>query len=69
MIATEQTSNPEFPTPIAPNSRKTTTVEAQLFTLRNAIGQLRNAYNGHDVEWSDVGELNKDISLLLIRCI
>lgn len=56
MIATDQTSNPEFPTPITPNVKRAHTVENQLFALRNSIGQLRNAYNGHDVEWSDVGE-------------
>lgn len=32
-------------------------VEAQLSSLRTAVGQLRNAYNGQDVEWADEGEL------------
>lgn len=54
-IATEQNTNPEF-TQTSSNTRQSSIVAAQLYTLRNAIGQLRNAYNGHDVEWSDVGE-------------
>lgn len=32
-------------------------MEAQLVSLRTAVGQLRNAYNGLDVVWSDDGEL------------
>lgn len=32
-------------------------LDSQLFSLRTAAGQLRNAYNGQDVEWSDDGEL------------
>lgn len=31
-------------------------LDSQLFALRTAAGQLRNAYNGQDVEWSDDGE-------------
>lgn len=53
MIATDQTANPEFSS--LPNSRRAT-VEAQLYALRTTNGQLRNAYNGHDVEWSDTGK-------------
>lgn len=54
-IATEHNTNPEF-TQTSSNTRQSSIVAAQLYTLRNAIGQLRNAYNGHDVEWSDVGK-------------
>lgn len=53
MIANDQASNPEFPSQL--NSRRTSTFDAQLFALKNTVIQLRNAYNGHDVEWADVG--------------
>lgn len=52
MIANDQTSNPEFPSQL---NSKPTQFNAQLFTLKNTVIQLRNAYNGHDVEWADVG--------------
>lgn len=51
-IASEADKNPEFPNRAA-NSRQSAIVQQQLYTLRTAISQLRNAYNGHDVEWSD----------------
>lgn len=52
MIANDQSSNPEFP--VQSNNRRT--FDAQLFSLKNTVTALRNAYNGHDVEWADVGE-------------
>lgn len=54
MIATDHMTNPEFPQ--QSSSRRPNAVENQLFTLRSSIEQLRKAYNGHDVEWSDNGE-------------
>lgn len=36
--------------------RQSSIVAGQLFTLKNAVGHLRNAYNGMDVEWTDVGK-------------
>lgn len=51
-IASESEKNPEFPNRSASN-RQSAIVQQQLFTLRTAISQLRNAYNGHDVEWTD----------------
>ncbi|XP_065075788.1 glypican-6 [Ochlerotatus camptorhynchus] len=51
-IASESEKNPEFPNRSA-GSRQSAIVQQQLFTLRTAISQLRNAYNGHDVEWTD----------------
>lgn len=53
MIANDLASNPEFPSQV--NNRRLATFDAQLFTLKNSVIQLRNAYNGHDVEWADVG--------------
>ncbi|XP_039448819.1 glypican-6 [Culex pipiens pallens] len=52
VIASETEKNPEFPNRAA-NTRQSAIVQQQLYTLRTAISQLRNAYNGHDVEWSD----------------
>lgn len=54
MIANDQASNPEFPSQL--NGRRPSTFDAQLFALKNTVIQLRNAYNGHDVEWADVGK-------------
>lgn len=54
MIATDHMTNPEFPQ--QSSTRRTNAVENQLFVLRSSIEQLRKAYNGHDVEWSDVGK-------------
>nr|XP_019558269.2 glypican-6 [Aedes albopictus]XP_019558270.2 glypican-6 [Aedes albopictus]XP_019558271.2 glypican-6 [Aedes albopictus]XP_029718982.1 glypican-6 [Aedes albopictus] len=51
-IASESEKNAEFPNRSASN-RQSAIVQQQLFTLRTAISQLRNAYNGHDVEWTD----------------
>lgn len=56
-IASESEKNPEFPNRSASN-RQSAIVQQQLFTLRTAISQLRNAYNGHDVEWTDQGKFN-----------
>lgn len=54
MIANDQASNPEFPSQL--NGRRSSAFDAQLFALKNTVIQLRNAYNGHDVEWADVGK-------------
>ncbi|XP_055614233.1 glypican-6 [Uranotaenia lowii] len=51
-VATEAEKNPEFPNRSS-SSRQSVIVQQQLYTLRTAISQLRNAYNGHDVEWTD----------------
>ncbi|XP_058447046.1 glypican-4 [Malaya genurostris] len=51
-VASETEKNPEFPNRSA-NARQSAIVQQQLYTLRTAISQLRNAYNGHDVEWTD----------------
>lgn len=32
-------------------------IQQQLFTLKTTISQLRNAYNGNDVDWPDQGML------------
>lgn len=53
MIANDQSANPEFPS--QQGGRRPAMFDAQLFTIKNAVIQLRNAYNGHDVEWADVG--------------
>ncbi|XP_055550580.1 glypican-6 [Wyeomyia smithii] len=51
-VASEVDKNPEFPNRPSSN-RQIAIVQQQLYTLRTAISQLRNAYNGHDVEWPD----------------
>ncbi|XP_055639120.1 glypican-6 [Toxorhynchites rutilus septentrionalis] len=51
-IASESDKNPEFPNR-STNTRQSAIVQQQLYVLRTAISQLRNAYNGHDVEWTD----------------
>ncbi|XP_058821504.1 glypican-4 [Topomyia yanbarensis] len=51
-VASEADKNPEFPNRSV-NNRQSAIVQQQLYTLRTAISQLRNAYNGHDVEWTD----------------
>lgn len=55
-IAQDIALNPEFP-PKAAVARQSSLVNSQLFMLKNAVGHLRNAYNGLDVEWTDVGKL------------
>lgn len=59
-------TNPEFPQ--QSSTRRTNAVENQLFVLRSSIEQLRKAYNGHDVEWSDVGRC-RQLSLSLCQLI
>lgn len=54
-ISHDINSNPEFAT-MAAAPRQNSLVAGQLFALRNAVGHLRNAYNGLDVEWNDVGK-------------
>lgn len=54
-IVTDQGTNPEFTSTVAP-PRQSSLIAGQLFALRNAVGHLRNAYNGLDVEWTDVGQ-------------
>lgn len=54
MIANDQSSNPEFLS--QQSGRRPAMFDAQLFTIKNAVIQLRNAFNGHDVEWADVEE-------------
>lgn len=54
-LAKDSESNPEFPTSLAA-SRKNSIVAGQLYALRNAVSHLKNAYNGLDVEWNDVGK-------------
>lgn len=63
MIANDQASNPEFQS--QSSGRRTATLDAQLFTLKNAVIQLRNAYNGHDVEWADVGMYTTNLHFIL----
>lgn len=65
-IASDLNTNPEFPTTTT-QQRQTSVVAAQLFTLRNSISQLRNAYNGHDVEWTDTGKYQTDLLILATR--
>lgn len=62
MIATDHMTNPEFPQ--QSSTRRTNAVENQLFVLRSSIEQLRKAYNGHDVEWSDVGKFHTEFPKL-----
>lgn len=66
MIANDQSSNPEFLS--GTGGRRTATLDAQLFTLKNAVIQLRNAYNGLDVEWADVGMYSHPITHLIYLC-
>ncbi|KAG4077344.1 hypothetical protein HA402_009745 [Bradysia odoriphaga] len=54
-IVTDQGTNPEFTSTVGP-PRQSSLIAGQLFALRNAVGHLRNAYNGLDVEWTDVEE-------------
>lgn len=54
-IVTDQGTNPEFTSTVGP-PRQSSLIAGQLFALRNAVGHLRNAYNGLDVEWTDVGQ-------------
>lgn len=54
-IVTDQGTNPEFASTVGP-PRQSSLIAGQLFALRNAVGHLRNAYNGLDVEWTDVGK-------------
>lgn len=54
-IVQDIASNPEFPSKNQ-QQRQNSLVAAQLFALKNAISNLRNAYNGLDVEWNDVGK-------------
>lgn len=63
MIANDQSSNPEFLS--QQSGRRPAMFDAQLFTIKNAVIQLRNAYNGHDVEWADVGTYSKHLETLL----
>lgn len=55
VIAADISSNPEFPQGSAA-TKQSSVVSNQLYTLRNVVAQLRNAFNGHDVEWSDNGK-------------
>lgn len=64
MIATDHMTNPEFPQ--QSSSRRPNAVENQLFTLRSSIEQLRKAYNGHDVEWSDNGKFSKNLACFVL---
>lgn len=57
-IVTDQGTNPEFTSTVGP-PRQSSLIAGQLFALRNAVGHLRNAFNGLDVEWTDVGECLK----------
>ncbi|KAM7359119.1 glypican dally-like [Cochliomyia hominivorax] len=54
-VTTEHGSNPEFPGNPA-TTKQTSQVATQLHYLKNAISHLRNAYNGHDVDWSEQEE-------------
>lgn len=51
-------SNPEF-SQKAMAARQSSLVASQLFMLKTAVGHLRNAQNGLDVEWTDVGKLDR----------
>ncbi|XP_059621273.1 glypican-4 [Phlebotomus argentipes] len=53
-VISDNKQNPEFPgnTP----ARRGAILDAQLYNLRTSISQLKNAYNGLDVEWSDQEE-------------
>jgi glypican 4 (K-glypican) len=55
-VATQIEKNPEFPGALAQNSRQSMIINQQLFMLKTTIANLRNAYNGNDVEWTDQGE-------------
>lgn len=46
----------------ASNSRQNMVIQQQLFTLKTTISQLRNAYNGNDVDWPDQGMLRANRS-------
>lgn len=54
-VTTEHGSNPEFPGNPS-TTKQTSQVATQIHYLKNAISHLRNAYNGHDVDWSEQGE-------------
>uniref|UniRef100_A0A1B0CKK2 Uncharacterized protein n=1 Tax=Lutzomyia longipalpis TaxID=7200 RepID=A0A1B0CKK2_LUTLO len=53
-VITDNKLNPEFSSS-AP-AKRSTILDAQLYSLRTSISQLKNAYNGLDVEWSDQEE-------------
>lgn len=60
-IANDMNTNPEFPQASSNSNNKPNPVlNNQLYTLRNVVAQLRNAFNGHDVEWTDVGEYRQE---------
>ncbi|KAJ6635212.1 Glypican-4 [Pseudolycoriella hygida] len=52
-IATDHATNPEFSSNTN-QPRQSSLIAGQLFALRSTNGHLRNAYNGMDVEWTDV---------------
>ncbi|KAH8264905.1 hypothetical protein KR038_007157 [Drosophila bunnanda] len=54
-ITTEHGSNPEFSGNPA-STKQTAQMSSQLAHLKNAISHLRNAYNGQDVEWTELEE-------------
>lgn len=55
IISSDMSTNPEFPQS-STSTKQNSIVSNQLYTLKNVVAQLRNAFNGHDVEWTDVGE-------------
>lgn len=47
------------------SSKHSSLVAGQLYTLRTAVGNLRNAFNGQDVQWNDVGKLSASTNPIL----
>lgn len=61
-VVSDNKLNPEFPNNMP--VRRSTILDAQLYSLRTSISQLKNAYNGLDVEWSDQGTFPMIIAAL-----
>jgi len=53
-ISNQQT-NPEVTVDV---NRPSTLLNEQMFALKTITSKLKNAYNGLDVEWIDIGELD-----------
>ena len=39
------------------NSKASSIISAQSYILKEAVIRLRNAYNGHDVTWTNQGKI------------
>jgi hypothetical protein len=54
-------TNPELTSKLS--NRQNSAISQLLFKFKNAIGNLRNSYNGLDVEWPDQGNFTTIFSI------